>query len=163
MFRRFTHLVLLALASLLLAACMSDSDDEAADTSGTATTESSEEGPSDDAVLRVAFFADMVTVDPDVFYDIEGDAVMLALYDGLLRYKSDSTELEGALAESWEESDDGLTFTFTLRSDAKFSDATPVTSKLSRRASSGGRQWIRVRPTCSGMWPGMRLPTTRRS
>lgn len=128
MLRRFTHVALLILASLLLAACMSDSDDEAADTTGAATTESSDAGPSADAVVRVAFFADMVTVDPDVFYDIEGDAVMLALYDGLLRYKPDSTELEGALAESWEESDDGVTFTFTLRPDAKFSDGTPVTS-----------------------------------
>ncbi len=35
-------------------------------------------------------------------------------------------ELEPGLAESWEVSDDGLSYTFTLR-DAKFSDGSPVT------------------------------------
>lgn len=131
MLRRSLQIVLLLLATLVLTACMSGDDDgdaAGADT-GKTTTVPTAGDPSDDAVIRVAFFADMTTVDPDVFYDIEGDAVMLSLYDGLLRYKADSTELEGALAESWEESSDGLTFTFELRPEAKFSDGTPVTSQ----------------------------------
>ena len=82
----------------------------------------------DQRVLRLAFFADMATADPNVFYDIEGNAISQSVYDGLLRYKPDSTELEGALAESWEVSSDGKTYTFQLR-DAKFSDGSPVTSQ----------------------------------
>ncbi len=78
-------------------------------------------------VLHLAFYADMATVDPDVFYDIEGGAVTQSVYDGLLRYAPGTTTLQGALAQSWSASPDGLTYTFHLRS-ASFSDGTPVTS-----------------------------------
>ncbi|CAN5544355.1 ABC transporter substrate-binding protein [soil metagenome] len=82
-----------------------------------------------DDTLNLAFFADMSTADPDVFYDIEGLAVMQSVYDGLLRYTDDGTEFEGQLAESWEVSDDGLTFTFTLRDGLTFADGTPLDSE----------------------------------
>ena len=78
-------------------------------------------------VLKLAFYADMATADPDVFYDIEGDTVTRSVYDGLLRYASGSTTLEGGLAKSWSAATNGLTYTFQLRS-ARFSDGTPVTS-----------------------------------
>lgn len=78
-------------------------------------------------VLRLAFYADMATADPDVFYDIEGDAVTQSAYDGLLRYGPGSITLQGALARTWTASPNGLTYTFHLR-NARFSDGTPVTS-----------------------------------
>ncbi|MBA2517562.1 MAG: ABC transporter substrate-binding protein [Solirubrobacterales bacterium] len=83
--------------------------------------------PAVQRVLRLAFFSDMATADPNVFYDIEGDAISQSVYDGLLRYRAGTTELEGALAESWKVSGDRRTYTFALR-DAKFSDGSPVTS-----------------------------------
>ena len=49
------------------------------------------------------------------------------LYARLLR-KSPEGELEPGLAESWEASEDGLTYTFELR-DARFSDGTPITAE----------------------------------
>lgn len=79
-------------------------------------------------VLRLAFFSDMATADPNVFYDIEGDAISQSTYDGLLRYKAGTTTLAGALASSWQVSPDRLQYTFGLR-DAKFSDGTPVTAE----------------------------------
>ena len=78
-------------------------------------------------VLRLAFFSDMATADPSVFYDIEGNAISQSTYDGLLRYKPGTTTLEGALATRWEVGADRLSYTFHLR-DAKFSDGTPVTA-----------------------------------
>ncbi len=77
--------------------------------------------------LRLAFYADVATVDPDVFYDIEGDAITQSVYDGLLAYVPNSTKLQGALASSWKISSDGRTYTFQLR-EAKFSDGSPLTS-----------------------------------
>ncbi len=48
-------------------------------------------------------------------------------YDTLIRYNQKG-ELEGALAERWEVSEDGKTYTFYLRPGVKFSDGTPLTS-----------------------------------
>ncbi len=78
-------------------------------------------------VLRLAFFSDMATADPNVFYDIEGDAISQSAYEGLLRYKPGTTTLEGALASRFEVGSDRRSYTFHLR-DAAFSDGTPVTS-----------------------------------
>ncbi|WP_424929869.1 ABC transporter substrate-binding protein [Amaricoccus tamworthensis] len=53
--------------------------------------------------------------------------VFMNVYDVLVRVDKSGAELVPGLAESWEISDDGLTYTFHLR-DANFSDGTPITS-----------------------------------
>ena len=67
-------------------------------------------------------------VDPDVFFDLELVSLTNAVYEGLVRYAPGGTEVEGVLAESWEVSPDGLTFTFHLRPEATFADGSPVDS-----------------------------------
>lgn len=51
-------------------------------------------------------------------------------------------ELHGIAAESWEQSEDGLTWTFTLRDGLKFSDGHPLTAEdyvfALERAATGG-------------------------
>lgn len=49
------------------------------------------------------------------------------LYSRLLRRNTETGALEAGLAESWEASADGLSYTFTLR-DAKFSDGSAITA-----------------------------------
>src|SRR6185437_16045761 len=51
------------------------------------------------------------------------------LYEGLTRYKNGSAEIEPALAESWTNSEDGLSYVFTLRSGVTFHDGTPFDAK----------------------------------
>ncbi|HET9052340.1 MAG TPA: ABC transporter substrate-binding protein [Candidatus Dormibacteraeota bacterium] len=79
-------------------------------------------------VLHLAYFADMSTPDPDVFYDIEGLTVTMSAYDNLIRYKPDSHDYVGDLATKWTVSPDGLTYTFTLHAGVTFSDGTPCDS-----------------------------------
>jgi peptide/nickel transport system substrate-binding protein len=52
----------------------------------------------------------------------------MSIYDQLVRVAPDGISLEPSLAESWEISDDGLTYTFHLRPNVLFSDGTPMTS-----------------------------------
>ena len=49
-------------------------------------------------------------------------------YDYLVGYSMKDMSPEPALATEWETSDDGLTWTFTLRDDVTFSDGEPLTS-----------------------------------
>ena len=68
---------------------------------------------------------DSVGLDPAHEEDGESFKVCENIYDTLIRYKDESTEVEPALAESWESSKDGLTWTFHLRKGVKFHDGTP--------------------------------------
>jgi peptide/nickel transport system substrate-binding protein len=76
--------------------------------------------------LRLAFGADMQVPDPDIFYEIEGNAVTTSVYEGLVRYKPDSKEIEPALASAYTVSPDGVTYTFTIRPGVTFHDGTPL-------------------------------------
>jgi peptide/nickel transport system substrate-binding protein len=52
----------------------------------------------------------------------------MSIYDQLVRVAPDGISLVPGLAESWEMSEDGLTYTFHLRPNVVFSDGTPMTS-----------------------------------
>jgi len=78
--------------------------------------------------LRVPYLADMSVPDPDIFYDIEGNSVILSNYQGLLTYAPNSTRVVGLLAKTFSQSPDGLTYTFHLQPGVKFHDGTPFTS-----------------------------------
>lgn len=63
-------------------------------------------------------------LDPAYVDDGESSKVIVNVYEGLLAYAKDSTEVEPCLAESWGISEDGLTYTFKLRQGVKFHDGT---------------------------------------
>jgi peptide/nickel transport system substrate-binding protein len=52
----------------------------------------------------------------------------MSIYDQLVRVAPDGISLEPGLAESWEISEDGITYTFNLREGVLFSDGTPMTA-----------------------------------
>lgn len=101
-------------------------------TSGGGATETSSasgasgNGTSDCGTLEMAFNFDMQVPDPDIFYQADGLNVTQGAYEGLLRYKpnTDVPQIEGELAQSYEVSSDGLTYTFHLRKGVKFQDGT---------------------------------------
>lgn len=71
--------------------------------------------------------SDLVSLDPATASDAQGFTAVGLLYGGLVRLTADLL-VEPDLAESWTVSEDGLTYTFTLRDGAMFSDGTPITS-----------------------------------
>src|SRR4030043_862544 len=68
---------------------------------------------------------DSVGLDPA--YETDGNSFMICdnVFEALVEYKDESTDVEPLLAESWSISPDSLTYTFKLRKGVKFHDGTP--------------------------------------
>ncbi len=79
--------------------------------------------------LTFLWGGDTDKLDPPAMTSQEGFIATTAMYEGLVRYKSGSTDVEPALAEKWDISPDGLTYTFHLRSGVKFHDGSPLTAE----------------------------------
>lgn len=69
---------------------------------------------------------DISNMDPAQMTDIESGQVASQVYEGLVRFKDGSVEVEPCLAESWQVTEDGLEWVFKLREGIRFSDGSPV-------------------------------------
>ena len=78
-----------------------------------------------DDVLVVGQIAEPASLDPAVSTATNDFRILINLYEGLVRYKPGTLEVEPALAESWTISDDGRAYEFKLRSGVTFHDGTP--------------------------------------
>ncbi len=85
----------------------------------------SAEGPKEGGTIIFGRGADSVGLDPA--YETDGNSFMVCdnLYEQLVAYKDESTDIEPGLAKSWTVSDDGKTYTFELREGVTFHDGTP--------------------------------------
>ena len=73
--------------------------------------------------------ADSIDLDP-VTQDANFNIWMFNLVlEGLVKTRDEGTAIEPCLADSWDISEDGLTYTFHLKKGVKFSDGSPVTSE----------------------------------
>lgn len=75
-------------------------------------------------VLIVGQIAEPQSLDPHTVTASNDFRILVNVYDGLVRYKDGTLEVEPALAESWEISEDGKTYTFKLREGVKFHDGS---------------------------------------
>ncbi|MGD6818445.1 ABC transporter substrate-binding protein [Metabacillus sp. 84] len=67
---------------------------------------------------------DSTSLDPITTTEGEAFKVTENIYESLLSYSEKDTTIEAGLAEKWETSEDGLTYTFQLRKGVKFHDGT---------------------------------------
>ncbi|HDC92275.1 ABC transporter substrate-binding protein [Candidatus Acetothermia bacterium] len=82
-----------------------------------------------DDVLVMGVTAEPETLDPHVTVDNNSWRAIYYCYDRLVEYEGGTTKLRPGLAESWEISDDGLTYTFHLRKGITFIDGTPFNAE----------------------------------
>ncbi len=80
-------------------------------------------------VLVVGQVAEPATMDPHVATAVNDFRILVNVYEGLVRYKSGTLEVEPALAESWEISEDGTVYTFKLKEGVIFHDGTPFNAE----------------------------------
>ncbi|MHC4981334.1 MAG: peptide ABC transporter substrate-binding protein, partial [Planctomycetota bacterium] len=71
---------------------------------------------------------EIFTLDPQRMSWMQDFRMAYALYEGLVRWNNDDYSVEPAGASAWDVSPDGLTYTFTLRGDARWSNGDPVTA-----------------------------------
>src|SRR6056300_38156 len=73
-------------------------------------------------VLVVAQIAEPKSMDPATVTAVNDFRILMNVYDGLVRYKDGTLEVEPSLATSWNISEDGTVYTFTLRDGVTFHD-----------------------------------------
>ena len=123
--RNFLKVAGVSAAALGLAACGGSKSGSTA-TSG--STAGSTAGGTNTAGFTVQYGSNPETLDPALNSAIDGANTIITIFEPLLLI-NENNEVVGGQAESWEASEDGLTWTFTMRDGLKWSDGTDLTAK----------------------------------
>ena len=81
----------------------------------------------DNTSLALSVGTEPPTLDPGLATDSTSGSIIRNVFEGLTH--NNHGEIEPGVAESWEVSEDELTWTFKLREDTKWSNGDPVTAK----------------------------------
>jgi oligopeptide transport system substrate-binding protein len=82
----------------------------------------------DPGTLRMGNGGEPKSLDPQIVTGIIEERVLSSLFEGLVNIDFNTMKPIPGVAESWGISGDGLTYTFHLRDDAKWSNGDPVTA-----------------------------------
>ena len=80
-------------------------------------------------VLVVGQIAEPKSLDPHAVTAVNDFRILMNVYDGLVRYRNGTLEVEPALATSWTISEDGTEYTFELRDGVEFHDGAPFNAQ----------------------------------
>ena len=111
---------MMAGVALVVAAC---------GTASTTNNNGNNMASSDKQILRINSGTEPNSLDPgQQSYDYEG-LIGRNVFEPLLKPKKDLSDVEGAAASSYDVSSDGITYTFHIRQNAKWSDGVPLKAK----------------------------------
>jgi oligopeptide transport system substrate-binding protein len=122
-FARRALLPALIVFAVLLAACGSGGS-----TSASVTQAAKAPDKQQILVWPIAGTSDIATLDPNYEQDVYSGQATGMIFNNLVAY-NDQAKIVSNLAQSYSVSPDGLTWTFHLRPNIKFSDGAPVTSQ----------------------------------
>ena len=125
--RNFLKVAGVGAAALGLAACGGSKSGSTA-TSGTASSAGSSTGSVSTAGFTVQYGSNTETLDPALNSAVDGGNTIITVFETLLIINENNEAVPGQ-AESWTTSEDGLTWTFTMRDGLKWSDGTDLNAK----------------------------------
>lgn len=83
-------------------------------------------GQSKEMVFRMNNGTEIQTLDPAIMTGVPEFRVAMQVFEGLTVYHPETLAPMPGVAQSWTVSKDGLVYTFKLRTNAKWSDGTPI-------------------------------------
>ena len=145
--KTISTLAVVLLALLMLVSCGKKDDAKTTTTPTTTTTTATAPAPAetpkadpapvepapvaepveDKVVFRISNGAEPESLDPAKIQGVPEHRIFETLFEGLIVYDPQTADGIPGLAESWEVSEDGMTYTFKLRK-ANWSDGTPITA-----------------------------------
>lgn len=126
--RSFLKVAGVGAAALGLAACGGSKSGSTATSGSASSAAGSSTGSVNTAGFTVQYGPNPETLDPSLNSAIDGANTIITIFEPLLII-NENNEVIGGQAESWEASEDGLTWTFTMRDGLKWSDGTDLTAK----------------------------------
>ncbi len=83
-----------------------------------------------DALIMAAAIDDIISLDPGTALEVTSGEILGNTYDRLVRIdRADSSKLRGDIAASWKISEDGKTYTFSLKPNLVFASGNPLTAE----------------------------------
>lgn len=123
------RLTWVACCSVLLASgCSKSTSPEPAHTEPSSTPSLAAPSPKHGGKIVLATISDPKSFNPIVAKETSTTAVTNLIFEGLTKTNGVTTEVEPALAASWQISEDGLRWTFHLREEVRWSDGQPLTA-----------------------------------
>ena len=118
---KFLFILLLLMIGSVLAACSGGNNDgNNADAEG----ENAEEGAGEGGTLIFGRGSDSTSLDPSRTTEGETFKVTKNIFETIVDFEDEGTEIVEGLAHDWDVSDDGLEYTFELEEDVTFHDGT---------------------------------------
>ena len=126
--RNFLKVAGVGAAALGLAACGGSKSGSTATSGSASSAAGSSTGSVNTAGFTVQYGSNPETLDPALNSAVDGANTIITIFEPLLLI-NENNEVVGGQAESWETSEDGLTWTFTMRDGLKWSDGTDLNAK----------------------------------
>ncbi|WP_339216442.1 peptide ABC transporter substrate-binding protein [Solibacillus sp. FSL W8-0372] len=124
--KKWLSLLLLSLLTIVLVACTANEETESKDSEEKPAENADTESTDEEKVLYLNNANEPTSFDPSIGFDSVSWDPLNNLMEGLVRLDK-NLEPKEAMAEKYEISEDGLTYTFTLR-DAEWTNGDPVTA-----------------------------------
>lgn len=133
--RLFTMAITAALAATVMVGCGGAKDisetknkTESSSEEKDESKKTSEDTKEEKKILNAQFGPSPETIDPALNSSVDGANMILHAFEGLLKFDEGNNVVNG-LAEDYKVSEDGLTYTFTLRDGLKWSDGSELNAK----------------------------------